>query len=70
MEVRLNPGTEEIIYLRGWTREEKKVLEDMWKHGVKAFAFGTNSELGICSKKFFGSWSKDSQGLSEKETKQ
>jgi len=50
MKVRIKGN---LIRLRGETKEEKAVLAEMWNHGVVAFAGG--GELGICSKKFFGS---------------
>lgn len=66
MKVRTNKHTREIIYLRGETAEERRVLEDMWNHGVVACSGG--SELGVCSAKFFGSEEQDFHGL-ESETK-
>ncbi len=49
MKVRTNAETKDIIYIRGETPEEREVLNSMFKHGVVAFAGG--SELGIVNKK-------------------
>lgn len=53
MKVRVN---EDLIYLRGETEEERRVLHEMWKHGVVPCGGGT--ELTICSRLFFGSESR------------
>lgn len=52
MKVRFS---ENIINLRAENEAEKQLLDEMWDHGV--VAFGGGAELGICSKKYFGSGS-------------
>lgn len=53
MKVRINPHSDEVIYLRGETATERSVLSDMWEHGIAVF--GGGNELAICSQKHFGS---------------
>ncbi len=49
MKVRVN---EELIYLRGETEEEKRILAEMYEHGVAVS--GGGSKLTICSRLHFG----------------
>ncbi len=57
--------TENVINLRAENEAEKRVLDEMWDIGV--VAFGGGSELGICSKKHFGSASREPQSSEPKE---
>lgn len=57
MKIRVNPGTDELFYLEAETERERQVLMDMWEHGVVAASGSGRHELGICSKKWFGSGS-------------
>ena len=50
MKTRFNIKT---INLRGETKEEQELLDELFEQG--AVAFGGESELGVCSKKHFGS---------------
>ena len=67
MKVRVNPHSDELIYLEGETERERQVLKDMWEHGVVAASASGGRELGICSKKFFGSGSHGSEILRSSE---
>ena len=57
MKIRRNKHDGSLLHIEPETRDERKTLEDMWRNGIEAFSFGSgpHSELGICSKRVFGS---------------